>query len=424
MNLVVNASGSISGEVEAPPSKLHTQISSALAILAGGKSTIDSPLRVQDTNVMLKAAESLGATVKRTEERWTIWGVGGEIKSDKNVIDAKNSGTAMSLLTSITTLSPTSIVLTGDAQLRSRPMPTFLNALRGLGADVYSIKPEDSPPFLVFGGGLSGGKVKLNNVRNRFLPAVLLVTPYAKKKVELILRGGVPEPMVEIMKAARVKVVAKRNSISVPRQPYHSFNYKVPSEVTGAAPFIVAACLAGSKVKVTNVKTMFARDAEFLKNLKTLGLGVHVSGKSIYTEGQRRLKAARLNLASIPELLPLFAVVACAAKGNTMLYGAEEAREMKSDRISAIANELRRMRAKLLEKNDGLLIYGPTKLKGCEVDGHEDYAITTALIVAALSAEGKTTIKNGFESLGVNFSRFISTFQGLGAEISHGNLPA
>jgi 3-phosphoshikimate 1-carboxyvinyltransferase len=92
---------------------------------------------------------------------------------------------------------------------------------------------------------------------------------------------------------------------------------------------------------------------------------------------------------------------------------------MKSDRIAAIANELRRMRARVLERNDGLLIQGPTALRGCEVDGHSDYAITAALVVAALVSTGATTIKNGVESLLSAYSRFMSTFQALGADIRY-----
>ena len=92
---------------------------------------------------------------------------------------------------------------------------------------------------------------------------------------------------------------------------------------------------------------------------------------------------------------------------------------MKSDRISAIARELRRMGGKVLERRDGLLIQGPAKLRGCEVDGHEDYAVITALIVAGLLADGKMVIKNGTKALRTSCSRFISTFQGLGADIGY-----
>ncbi|MEM3422083.1 MAG: hypothetical protein QW315_07515 [Candidatus Hadarchaeum sp.] len=419
MDLVINPDTSITGEIEALPSKFHTQFSTALAILTGGKCTIESPLRVRDTQVMLKAAESLGAVVKRSQEKWTIWGVDGKIKSDKNTLDAKNSGTSICLLTGISTISPSTMVLHGDSQLRSRPMPTFLKALRCLGADVYSTKPDESPPFIAFGGGLKGGKVKLDFLEPRYLPSVLIAAPYAKKKVEVKIKSRPLDQISELMKIGHVKVTEKKNTVIIPNQTYHVFTYRVPHEISGTAPFLVAACLTNSSIKINYIGQMTNRDREFLQYLKSFGIEPQISRKCLSLDGKHRLRATRLNLRSTPELLPLIAVIACVARGKTLIYDAASARTMKSDRISAIANELRRMRAKVLERNDGLIIQGPVTLRGCEVDGHNDYAITAALVVAALVSNGTTIIKNGADSLITSYSRFISTFQAMGAEISY-----
>lgn len=423
MNLIVQPAASLSGEIELPPSKLYTQMACALAILAEGKSTVESPLRVKDTSVMFKAAEVMGATVKRTQERLSIWGVGKNLKPTQNVVDAKNSGTAMGLLTSIATLAPTPTVVNGDAQLRSRPMPALLRALRRLGADVHSTKPDDSPPFVVFGGGLNGGRVKLSEAEARYLPAVFLPAPYAKKKVEFSVPCGKENPQLEptlrLMKTARAKITERRGAVSILSQPYRAFSYRVNRDVVGAAPFIVAAGLLNSRLKVRGAKEMSFRDANFLQTLKSFGLKLHASGKSIEVEGRHRLRGTRIDLSWAPELLPLMAVLSCAAGGKTIIRNAGDARTMKSDRISAVAQELRRMHARVLEQSDGLVVQGPAKLKGCEVDGHDDYAVVSALIVAGLLAEGKTVIKNGAEALGTSYSRFVSTFQSLGAEMGY-----
>lgn len=422
MNLTVRPSSSISGEIELPPSKLHTQIAYAAAMLAEGKSTVESPLRVKDTNVLLKAAEVMGATVKRAQERVSIWGVGCDLKPAQNAIDAKNSGTALSLLTSISVLAPTSIVINGDAQLRSRPMPGLLRALCRMGADIHSTKPDDSPPFVVFGGGIDGGRVRLNEAEARYLFAVLLPAPYAKKKVEFSVNPGqkfLIEPTLELMKAARAKMVERKSTISILNQPYRAFNYRVRREVAGAAPFIAAAGLTGSKLKLRGAGEISFRDDALLQAMKSFGLRAHLSKKSVEVESKHRLRAARIDLSWAPELLPSMAVLACGARGKTVIRNAGEARTMKSDRISAIAQELRRMRARVLEQSDGLVVQGPAELKGCEVDSHDDYAITSALAVAGLMADGKTVIKNGADALGTSCSRFVSTFQGLGADMSH-----
>lgn len=422
MDLIVRPAAELSGELEPQPSKLHTQFASAVALLAGGKSVIENPLRVKDTQVMLQAAEAMGATVKRTQERWSIWGVSGKPKLAQNVIDARNSGTALSLLTSIAALAPAITVLNGDTQLRSRPMPGLLKSLRRLGADVHSTKPDDSPPFIVFGGKVTGGKVQLGKVSAHYLPALLLPCPYAEKQVKLSIKQAQKtqlKPILELTKKVGAEVSPWGERLLMPNRPYRAFSFRVPQELAAAAPFIVAAALTNSKLKLRGVKGVAGRDVAFLDLLKVAGLKLHSSKKGFIAEGKQNPRAAKLDLSHVPELLPMIAVLACKAKGKTLIRNAGEARTMKSDRISAVARELRRMGAKMLEHHDGLLIQGAAKLKGCEVDGHDDYAVVAALVVAGLLAEGETKIKNGVTALRTSYSRFISTFQGLGADIGH-----
>jgi len=422
VDLIVRPAAELSGELEPQPSKLHTQFASAVALLAGGKSVIENPLRVKDTQVMLQAAEAMGATVKRTQERWSIWGVSGKPKLAQNVIDARNSGTALSLLTSIAALAPAITVLNGDTQLRSRPMPGLLRSLRRLGADVHSTKPDDSPPFIVFGGKVTGGKVQLGKVSAHYLPALLLPCPYAEKQVKLSIKQAQKtqlKPILELTKKVGAEVSPWGERLLMPNRPYRAFSFRVPQELAAAAPFIVAAALTNSKLKLRGVKGVAGRDVAFLDLLKVAGLKLHSSKKGFIAEGKQNPRAAKLDLSHVPELLPMIAVLACKAKGKTLIRNAGEARTMKSDRISAVARELRRMGAKMLEHHDGLLIQGAAKLKGCEVNGHDDYAVVAALVVAGLLAEGETKIKNGVTALRTSYSRFISTFQGLGADIGH-----
>jgi len=423
MEIIVRPTARLSGEIEPQSSKLHTQFASALALLAGGKSVIEHPLRVKDSYVMLQAAEAMGAIVKRTQDHWSIWGVNGTLKPVQNVIDAKNSGTALSLLTSIAALAPMITVLNGDTQLRSRSMPVLLKSLRRLGADVHSTKEDNSPPFVIFGGKLKGGMTQLGEVSARYMPALLLPCPYAEKRVEFSFRQSQKnpqlEPIVELMKKAGAEISSKGKKILIPNRPYHAFRFRVPQELAAAAAFIVAATITDSKLKIRGVKSVAGRDVAFLEVLKMAGLRVQTSQKSFIVEGGQKPRASKINLSCVPELLPIIAVLACKAKGKTLLCNADEARTMKSDRVSAISRELRRMGARILESHDGLLIQGATKFKGCEVDGHDDYAIVAALVVAGLLAEGEIKIKNGDTALRTSCSRFITTFQGLGADIHY-----
>ncbi|MEM2907959.1 MAG: hypothetical protein QXP65_01975 [Candidatus Hadarchaeales archaeon] len=424
MDLVVRQTPQLSGELEPPPSKLYTQLAAALALLAEGKSTIGHPLRVKDTSALLQAVELMGATVKRSQERWSIWGVGGSPRPSSNVVDARNSATALALMTSVAALVPRITVLTGDAQLRARPMEGLLRALGRLGVSACSTKPDGSPPLVVFGGELKGGKAVLGKgTSTSHLPALLLPCPYARKRVELTFTRTPGSPQLELarelMATAGVEVSATGRKLLVPNSPYRAFDVEVPRELSAAAPFVAAAVLTESEVRLPRAAPTGGRDAVFFEALAKLGARVRKTRGAVVVHGPQRLKGARVDLSAAPELLPILAVLACAARGKTYLYGAGEARFMKSDRISSTARELKRLGAKVVERRDGLLVAGPARLKGREVDGHDDYAITSALVVAGLVAEGETRVKGGAEALQTSYSRFVSTLQGLGADVSY-----
>jgi len=423
MDLIVRPTAGLSGELVPPPSKLHTQLAASLALLAEGKSTIANPLRAKDTSALLQAVEGMGATVKRTQERWSIWGVGGSPRPSSSVVDAKNSATSLALMTSVAALVPRITVLTGDAQLRQRRMGGLLKALGRLGVSACSTKPDGSPPFVVFGGELRGGRACLGrSVSPSYLPALLLPSPFARRKVELRFARRPDSPQLEaareLMAGAGVEVRSAGDGLEVPSSPYRAFEVEVPGELSAAAPFVAAALLTKSELRLPSRGRAKGRDEVFLRALSALGARLHATRKGFVVHGPQRLRGGRIDLSRAPELLPTVAVLACKARGRTQISGAAEARAMKSDRISSTAKELRRMGAKVLERRDGLVIEGPSKLSGREVDAHADYAVAAALVVAGLVAEGGTRVR-GAEALQTSYSRFVSTFQDLGADVSY-----
>jgi 3-phosphoshikimate 1-carboxyvinyltransferase len=257
----------------------------------------------------------------------------------------------------------------------------------------------------------------------KYLLALLLPCPYAKKPIELKFARKLESPSLEfvdgLLDAAGIELKVRGRRMSISNKPYQAFDTEVPPDFAAAAPFITAAALTGSELKLRNLGRARGRDDFFLQVLDRMGVKLQKSKKGLIISSPQKLRAARLDLSKAPELLPFIAVLACGAKGKTTIRGAGDARDMKSDRISAMARELRRMKAKVLERRDGLLIKGPARLKGGEVDGHNDYAIVAALAVAGLIAEGETKIKNRAEALQTSYPRFISTFQELGADVRY-----
>lgn len=288
----------------------------------------------------------------------------------------------------------------------------------------YSTKPDNSPPFVVFGDALKGGRISFGKlVDARCLPALLLPCPYARKRVKLafphIPESSQLELASELMGAAGVKVKISGKGIEVPNQPYRAFDAQVPPDIAMAAPFVVAAALTDSELKIAYPARVTGRDAVFLDILKKMGITLQRLRKGFIISGPQRPRATNIDLSNVPELLPIVAVLACKAKGKTTIKGAGEARGMKSDRISAMARGLRRIRARVVEHRDGLLIMGPTEFRGGEVDGNDDYAVVAALAVAGLLAAEEVKIKNRAEALQTSYSRFVSTFQELGANMSY-----
>jgi 3-phosphoshikimate 1-carboxyvinyltransferase len=420
VDIGIQKSEKISGELDVPPSKLYTQFATALALLAEGKSTLKQPLRTKDTLAILRAVENMGATVKRTQDQLSIWGVGQSLRPTGNVIDVKNSATGMAMMTAIAALSPRVSVITGDAQLRARPMPQLLKVLNNMGLNAYSTKPDDSPPLVVLGGDVRGGRISVKGVNPSLIPALLIPCPYAKKKIEFLSCDDSLQLnlALDVMKAANVKVSCGKK-LSIPNQPYRPFNLKVPSDLAAVAPFVVAAVLTDSKLKFNGTDLASDRGAVLLDILKKMDVKVEMSNKFVLVRGPQQPRGTKLDLSLTPELLPIVAVLAAMARGRTTISGASEARAMKSDRISAIAHGLRKMGVKLSERKDGLIVEGQAKIKGGEVDGCNDHAVVAALVTAGMLAEVKTVVKNKAEALQTSYSRFISTFQELGARVGY-----
>lgn len=423
MDLAVVPSEGLSGEISPAPSKFYTQFASATAFFAEGKSTIESPLQVSDTRVLVHALEEMGAEVKRTQDKWFIWGVEGNPTPKCQAIDAKKSAMNLSLMTSLASLAPYTMVVTCSHRLRTIPMPSLINALQHLGVDLHSTKWDESPPFVIFGRELEGGKVSLNkNMDPYFLPALLLLAPVAENRVELVLRpcfrSCLLDMAVEILKEGGIEVSVTQRRLRVSSGGFKPLHVRPPLDMVSIAPYITAAVLTNSKLKISKINEV-ENAPSFITLFKKIGVEAEKTSESVTFSPSRNFRGKKISLENFPELLPFVSVLACSASGKTRIMDAKRARKMKSDRIAAMAEGLKRMGAKIIEHDDGLTIEGPVDLKGAVVDGHDDDAVVAALGVAGLAAEGKTTVKNRAEALHESYPRFVSIFRDLGGEMSY-----
>ncbi|MEM2289532.1 MAG: hypothetical protein QXW77_03135 [Candidatus Hadarchaeales archaeon] len=413
MRVVLGRSEGLRGEITPWPSKFFTQFSVALAALGEGRSEIGSPLAVEDTLCLLPSLKKLGVEVKRTPRKWTVWGTAGKPMPTAGAVDAKGSATSLSLLCSISALAGKTVVVTGNPSLRSRPLPELLRGLQRVGVSVLSSKETDSPPFVIMGARLRGGRVKLN-MPDKYLPSLILPCLFGERNYHLQVKGGRRlEMALKLLAAGSVKI-ASDGGLRIPREVPKGFRTTVPPDPDLLAPFSTLAVLSDSKILIRGEE-----EGIFLSLLRRFGLKERKRGKTILIEGPQPPTPTKLDVSGFPEFFPLLCVTACFAKGTSVLFGLSPARKAKTDRVSTMVKSLRKMGARIKEDNNRVIIRGPSVLRGCTVDPGEDPCTAAALAVAGLLAEGQTIIENA-QALRLTYPAFLASLRRLGVELTVG----
>ncbi len=415
----------LKGEIEAQSSKSYTHRALCVGLLASGVSKISKPLKSLDTQATFDAVKILGGKPTDEDGVWRVSGSGGEIKPLGNVIDAKNSGTTIRLMSAIAALSPEPVKLTGDDSILSRPMGPLAQALTDLGARV-ECEGEDGRPPVTVGGGIKGGNVEITgSVSSQFISALLLACPLAKNPVSITISGKlISKPYIlmtlEVMKRAGVKVESSgdltRFNISS-GQVFQSIDYEVPGDFSSAAFVLGAAAITNStaRVKGLDVKDVQG-DKRIIDLLKEFGAEVSIGGGAVEVTGVGGLKAISVDCGDIPDLVPILSVLAAVAEGKTSLTNVPHLRFKEVDRLRAIASEVSKLGAKVEEKPDELIIHGVGQLKGGQFKSYGDHRMAMAMVVAGLAAEGNTIVE-GAESIPVSYPSFVEDFKKLGANV-------
>ncbi|KXB05693.1 hypothetical protein AKJ50_00210 [candidate division MSBL1 archaeon SCGC-AAA382A13] len=423
MKLIVEHTDEISGSIAPAPSKFYTQYSTAIALLAEGKSVLESPLVVDDTRDLAKAVETLGGTTKRGKKKWSIWGNGRSLQPSGQVVNAKKSIMSLSLLASISALTSRIMVITGKKQVRNPSVPSLISSLQKLGVDIHSANDDDSMPFVIFQSDLKGGEISLDEDMNPFfMPAFLLLTPFTEEETLLDLNSKIKsrflDESLELLNKSGIETSIEEEKLEITPGELNPINVTPPLDIFSMVPFVTAAIITDSDLEIS--KTGDARNVqEFLELLSQIDIEIEKEESSIIISGSQEVKAAEVDLKDFPELLPYFAVLGCFADGETEIVNAERARQMKSDRIEAIVNELNKLGANISEKEDGVIIEGPSELKGGKLDGYDDFTMVAALGVAGFKAEEKTIIKNRAEALRQSHPHFVTDFKDLGGNIGY-----
>jgi 3-phosphoshikimate 1-carboxyvinyltransferase len=431
--LFVTGPSEVAGSVSIPGDKSISHRGLMLGAVATGRTTLRNVAPGADVASTTSCLAGYGTAIERRDAIVTIDSSGIEQwREPQTVLDCGNSGTTMRLLTGLAAQLETCSRFDGDASLRRRPMERVAKPLRVLGAKVTTSE-GGVPPVEVEGGNLHGAVIDTEVSSAQVKSAVLLAALGADDRC-IVTEPFATRDHTERMLAAlgaEISWARTPEGNTIDLLPYipPPFEVNVPGDISSAAFVIAAGVVAGATggmVDMEGVGLNLSRIG-FLEALRTMGADVSwdVTEERMH-EAVGRIESRRSSLspitigeAEIPTIhdeLPLLAILATQAEGESVVRGAGELRVKESDRIATTVAGLRRMGADIDEFDDGFVVRGPVRLRGATVDSAHDHRIAMAFAVAGLIAEGQTRIE-GFESADVSWPAFGEVLASLGAKV-------
>lgn len=414
------------GEISVPGSKSHTIRGITIATMAEGKSTIRNPLPSADCKATLRACELFGAKYKMEENQWIVEGVGKNLQIPDNIVDIDNSGTALYFMTALASLLPGWSVLTGDEQIRKRPISHLLQALEKLGATAFTTRDTIDASPLVIKGPIKGGITKLDGRLSQFVSSILIVAPLVEGDIRIEVEDPKEMPYIEMtidwMRKTGVEVEYDKENYKYfevkGNQSYKSFDLTIASDWSGVAFPLCAGVITNSEITINDLSLEDVQgDAKIVDILIEMGADIKINKEenSITVKGGKPLNGITVNLSNMPDSLPMLSVVGAYANGVTRFEGVGIARAKETDRVAVMKEALTKMGAKIEDDEDSMTIYGGNPLTGTTVDSYHDHRNAMALSVAGLISEGETIV-NDADCVKVSFPNFYEAMNKMGAE--------
>ncbi|RRO04314.1 3-phosphoshikimate 1-carboxyvinyltransferase [Pectobacterium aquaticum] len=387
----------INGTLNLPGSKSVSNRALLLAALAEGKTRLTNLLDSDDVRHMLTALTALGVDYHLSSDRAVceISGLGGAFTASQPLeLFLGNAGTAMRPLAAALCLTDGDIVLTGEPRMKERPIGHLVDALRQGGAKIDYLEQENYPPLRLH-GGFQGGEISVDgSVSSQFLTALLMTAPLAAQDTQISIQGDlVSKPYIDItlhmMKAFGIEVRHEnyQRFFVAGRQQYRSpGDYLVEGDASSASYFLAAAAIKGGVVRVTGVgRNSVQGDIRFADVLEKMGATVRWGEDYIECE-RGELHAIDMDMNHIPDAAMTIATAALFAQGGTTtLRNIFNWRVKETDRLAAMAIELRKVGAEVEEGNDYIRITPPTKLKVAEIGTYNDHRMAMCFSLVALS---------------------------------------
>ena len=427
MELRIKRAPRIDIEITVPGDKSISHRAVIIAALSNGTCTLRGFLPSEDCMHTVNAMRALGIKIEQPEpDMLIVHGKKRVLTPPKKDIDCGNSGTTMRLLAGLLAGQTFESRLVGDAGISRRPMDRVIAPLRQMGANIVAEGPEQTSPLRIHGGSLRGIHYRLPIASAQVKGALLLAGLFARGKTTIEQPSPTRNHTEVLLNYFLVRTVQDDdgNVTLFGDQVPESRDFTIPGDISSAAFWLVAAAAQPrGHLLVRGVGLNHTRTA-FLGILLRMGAQVreaiedvdqHEPSGVVEVTGVP-LKATVMQGKEISQFideLPILAVAGALANGQTIIRHAQELRVKETDRIAAIAHNLRTMGAQVTEMTDGLQIYGPALLHGARVASFGDHRIAMAFAIAGLFAEGETIVQDadciresypGFETVLEEFS--------------------
>jgi 3-phosphoshikimate 1-carboxyvinyltransferase len=414
------------GTVRMPGSKSISNRVLLLAALCEGRTRIRDLLDADDTRVMLEALERLGVRIERDSA--TVHGAGGTFPVKSAELELGNAGTAFRPLTAVLAFCGGEYRLSGVARMHERPIGDLVDALRSLGARIDYAGKEGYPPLAIRPGTVRGGAARVRgDVSSQYLSALLMAAPLASSPTRIEVEGElISKPYVEItlnlMRRFGVEVARDGwRSFTVPAARYSSpGDIRVEGDASSASYFLAAGAIGGGPVRVEGVgRGSIQGDVRFAEVLERMGAAVSMGENWIEAssghQGSGKLKAVDADFNHIPDAAMTAAVAALFADGPSAIRNIGSWRVKETDRIEAMAKELRKLGAKVEEGADFIRVTPPAKLQAASIDTYDDHRMAMSLSLAALG--GVRVRINDPLCVGKTFPEYFDALAGITAPV-------
>jgi 3-phosphoshikimate 1-carboxyvinyltransferase len=415
----IEPAAALRGHIAVPGDKSISHRAVLLGAVGEGETAVRGFGRSGDTEATIAAVRALGVTVHEDDvDSLRIEGVGLRGLREPDVpLDCGNSGTTMRLLPGILAGQQGRFELTGDESLRRRPVNRIAEPLAQMGARVAS--EDGKPPLTVEGGELRGIRYEPPVASAQVKSCVLLAGLFAAGRTTVVEPLPTRDHTELMLETAGVKVTRQQRRVSVgPPEALRLGEVVVPGDFSAAAPFVVAATLLpGSELTIHDVG-LNPRRIGLLDVLARMGARItifhrHRDGGEPVGDLEVRsaeLTATAVTASEVPLLvdeLPLFALAAACARGESTVWGAEELRVKETDRIETVTNSLKALGVRVTPRDDGFWVRGvPTRPKGGRMASHGDHRIAMLGAVAGL-VSGKGVDVEDAEAVAVSFPGFF-----------------